>query len=138
MKKLTVIILTILLFPIGIKAQNVFGLNHKEVSDELKKNGFNFVKHLQLTSDLSFDQYSIQEDGKYNLICYFNKKEICFEFKEIIPATNVFSTIQSLNNKYIRVDDMHWINKNGSVKVTYAPPTDGTFYVAFTALDIPE
>lgn len=138
----SLIVLAILcLFCIELKAQNVFGLNRKNADDALINHGFKWNRHLNLSPTMSSDEYkpSDQEhQNDMNIICYFNSHEVCFEYKEIMPAGFVFNALESLNKAFIKVDNNHWINKIGTVKATYDPPSNGTFFISYRALDISE
>lgn len=128
--------LSVLMFAQSVRAQQIFGLGHQQTADTLQKTHYLFLKHLDLGDGLSMDEFESSDPDKSKFICYFNKKDVCFEFKEIMNASAVFNIIESLNRSLIRIDDYHWINKNASVKVTYDPPSNGTFFVSFRAMDI--
>ena len=133
-----ILITLLVLLPFGIKAQGVFGADHKSVRDTMTKYGFVFEKTDKRPDGTVYDDFSYANggaDGREDAVCYFNKQGICYQYRRILPIATLIENLEHLNKNYTKVDDVSWVNKKNTVKV-YISINDILYYISYISMEI--
>jgi hypothetical protein len=80
-----------------------------------------------------YDEYLVAKDTM-NAVFYF-KNDTCNGYKEIIKKFLLVYTIRNLNKRFIKVDGLHWVDKDGKYNITlFIPPDEKEFVIDYTKI----
>jgi len=80
-----------------------------------------------------YDEYLIAKDTMISV--FYFRNDICYGYKEITKKFWLTYTIRNLNKRYIKVDGLHWIDKEGKYNITlFIPPDETEFTIDYSKI----
>lgn len=105
-----------MLLTIICKGQGGFlGLERADIKKAMIGSNHPFLESGKTKDGNPYDAYIGVKDSI--TVCFYFKKNACVDIKEIYNKVMLTTTIQFLNSRYIKIDGLHWLDKDGKFNI---------------------